>query len=125
MNKNFCRTYFRISGNADSGEILRELNLTPSKVTDKDGSTEIDVGYNDSYSTDINDMLRVTLSELFGKEEQLLELKSTLGLDYYLVTVPELAKDSDEPHPILSLDSDIIEFLYRSKAVHDIDYYIY
>jgi hypothetical protein len=125
MNKNSCRTYFRISGNADPCEILRELELTPSKVTVKDGSTEIDVGYNDTYSTDINDMLRVTLSELFGKEEQLLELKSTLGLDYYLVTVPELAKDSDEPHPILSLDSDIIEFLYRSKTVHDLDYYIY
>lgn len=125
MNKNSCRTYFQICGNADSGEILNELELTDVRVTEKDGTTKIDVGYNDTYSTDINDMLRVTLSELFGKEERLRELKSTLSLDYYLVTVPELAKDSDEPHPILSLDSDIIEFLYRSKTVHDLDYYIY
>ena len=125
MNKNSCRTYFRICGNVNSGEILNELELTDVRVTEKDGTTKIAVGYNDSYAVDINDMLRVTLSELFGKEERLSELKSELGLDYYLVIVPELVAKSDEPHPILSLDSDIIEFLYLSKAEHDLDYYIY
>ena len=83
------------------------------------------IGFNDTYDVNVNNMFRTTLKDLLGKEERLAELKSELGLDYYLVAVPEIAATGDEVHQILSLDADIVEFLYLSKTTHDLDYCIF
>ena len=95
------------------------------KVSTLGDTTSMRIGFNDTYDVNVNNMFRSTLKDLLGKEERLAELKSELGLDYYLVAVPEIASKGDEVHQILSLDADIVEFLYLSKATHDLDYYIF
>jgi hypothetical protein len=70
-------------------------------------------------------MIRVTLGDIIDKAELLCKMRVQMNYEYYLVIVPKIESDSDEPSPILSLDKDIIEFLYKSGAQHDLDYYIY
>ena len=69
-------------------------------------------------------MVRVTLKDLFGKEEILLSLKEKYALEYYLERVPTLESDSERPNQCLSLDFDIIEFLYKTRTRDDLDYYV-
>ena len=125
--KNACRTYFYIVGSARASEIAKELDIPMDtiKVSTLGDTTSMRIGFNDTYDVNVNNMFRSTLKDLLGKEERLAELKSELGLDYYLVAVPEIASKGDEVHQILSLDADIVEFLYLSKATHDLDYYIF
>ena len=49
------------------------------------------------------------------------EYRNKYGLEYYLVRVVEL---NDNNKPILSLDDDIIEFLFKVSAKDDLDYYL-
>ena len=70
-------------------------------------------------------MIRKTLKDLTSKTELLASLKKELNLEYYLVLVPEIYTGSEMPNQILSLESDIIEFLYLTKVEQDLDYYIY
>ena len=135
MKNHKCRTYFRIIGNFNSQEILNALNVKADKIYNKGEiiekskkireNDEITIGFNDEYDVNINVMIRKTLKDLTSKTELLLNLKKELNLEYYLVLVPEIYSDSDEPNQILSLESDIIEFLYLTKAEQDLDYYIY
>lgn len=135
MKKNSCRTYFRIVGIFNPQEIAEILNATPHRIIRRGDSLphtkrvaehdEIVFGYNDEYSADINEMLRVTLKGLRGKVTELAALREKYRLEYYLEIVPEIESGSEEPHPALSLDDDIIEFLYLTKTKHDLDYYIY
>ena len=69
-------------------------------------------------------MYRETLAPLFGKERILADLRDRYALSYYLVAVPEILRDAEAPRPILSLEPDIVEFLYRSGTEQDLDYYI-
>lgn len=134
MNKHLCRTYFKIVGNFQAQVILEKLNLTPYKVINRGdplphqkGISNFDtiiIGMNDKYSVDINEMIRVTIGELTHKINLLSELKEKYSLTYYLEIVPTIASDSKEPTPILSLDDDIIEFLFLTKTKQDLDYYI-
>lgn len=82
------------------------------------------IGRNCAYDVDVNNMLRVTLADAFGKERELARLASEYGVKISLVIVPQIAADSTEPNQLLSLDGDIIEFLYKSGAALDLDYYI-
>lgn len=135
MKNHKCRTYFRITGNFNTQEILKTLNVKADKIYNKGEiiekskrireNDEITIGFNDEYDVNINVMLRKTLNDLTSKRELLLNLKKELNLEYYLVLVPEIYSDSDEPNQILSLESDIIEFLYLTKTEQDLDYYIY
>ena len=135
MKNHKCRTYFRIISNFNSQEILNALNVKADKIYNKGviiekskkikENDEITIGFNDEYDVNINVMIRKTLKDLTSKTELLLNLKKELNLEYYLVLVPEIYSDSDEPNQILSLESDIIEFLYLTKAEQDLDYYIY
>lgn len=73
-------------------------------------------GENTDYDVDINRMIRKTLAELFGKEEQIKEFQD----QYYVVLELEIfavvVKDTDQPQQRLSLDQDIIEFLYKTDT---------
>ena len=82
------------------------------------------VGLNSEYEVDINAMLRKTLSGLLGKEAELKRICRDYGVSLALVAVPQIAAESDEPKPYLSLADDIIAFLYKSGATTDLDYYI-
>lgn len=83
-----------------------------------------EIGLNEEYSVYVSDMVRVTLKDLFGKEEQILEIKRRFNLTTSLIIVPHIVADSELPNQCLSLDDDIIEFLYKSGTSMDLDYYI-
>ncbi len=122
MKKHACRTYFAIYGAKDAAALLSELGLENAEVRCNDS---IMIGFNDDYNVDINEMFRFTLQGLLEKTALLAELKEKYSLEYYLVGVPEIVSESDEPHQILGVNEDIVAFLYQSKTKLDLDYYIY
>ena len=122
MKKHACRTYFAIYGAKDAAALLGELGLDKAQVRCDDF---ILVGFNDVYNVDINQMFRVTLQSLFDKTALLSELKEKYSLEYYLVGVPEIVSESDDPHQILGVNEEIVAFLYASKTKLDLDYYVY
>lgn len=145
MNGHSCMTYLAVSFDVDarkSAELLRGgktpepelLGITAKPDVERElaalgcpavwARRRFVIGQNTEYNTDVNEMLRVTLSDLFGKERELLRLSREYGVRIALEIVPRIAADSDSPNPILSLDGDIIEFLYKSGATLDLDYYI-
>ena len=82
------------------------------------------IGYNANYDVNVNQMIRVTLNNLFGKEDKIRELCEKFGVTTCLEIVPYIVEDSNEPTQILSLERDIINFLYNSGTEMDLDYYI-
>jgi hypothetical protein len=123
MSKHTCYTYFTIYGNVPREVLLSALSLTPEEL--EHAKDRFEIGRCRTYSVNVNDMYRRTLSRLFGKERILSDLRDRYALSYYLVAVPELVHNSEEAPPILSLEPDIVEFLYRSGTEQDLDYYIY
>ena len=57
-------------------------------------------------------MIRRTIKELLGREELLLSIQQKYCAEIYLEVVPWIVANSDEPRQILSLEEDIIKFLY-------------
>lgn len=88
------------------------------------GAFDFRTQINKNYDVDVNNMLRVTLAPFFGKESELKRIAERFGVTFVLEIVPELYASGDDPTPILSLDSDIIKFLYLSGAQHDLDLYV-
>ena len=82
------------------------------------------MGFNDKYEADVNEMLRVTLKDLFGKENKIRELQEKFSVDAVLEIVPQIATDSDKPYQLLSIADDVIDFLYKANVTHDMDYYV-
>ena len=120
-----CLTYFLIDSEQmiDTNEILQTLKLSVvnfSNITDK----KIEIGRCEEYDVNINNMIRNTIKELLGKEEILLELKDKYNLKYYLSKVLVLDDLCDDPTPILGLEADVVEFLYKTKTIDDLDYYL-
>lgn len=91
----------------------------------KQANNMIEIGLNKNYDVDINNMIRKTIFDLLGKEEEIKKYLKENKIEAFLEIVPEIASKSNESKPILSLDEDIIEFLYKSGIRMDLDYYIY
>jgi hypothetical protein len=135
MKNHKCRTYFIITGDFNAKDVLNALEVDNYEVFNKGEEykiskrkrefDEIKIGFHDNYNVDINEMIRATLKGLINKTDVLKTLKKELSLDYALVLVPEIYSDSEEPKQILSLDRDIIEFLYLTETDIDLDYYVY
>ena len=127
MYQRDCLTYFRVMydiSNFDPYDFCASLDI-PYEVYEKFGTDCcIEIGRNERFNLDINVMIRETLRDLFGKEEILKILKEKYNLEYFLERVPTIIKDSTESNQILSLDNDIIEFLYRTQTKDDLDYFI-
>ena len=124
MKKHACRTYFAIYGAKDAAALLSELGLGFENAQVRCNDS-IMIGFNDTYNVDINEMFRVTLQSLFEKTALLAQLKDKYSLEYYLVGVPEIVSESDDPHQILGVNEEIVAFLYQSKTKLDLDYYVY
>lgn len=145
MKKHSCRTYLAVLFTIDYKENARLLqtgrDCLPEEIgifnkdeveafiTDEFGVTPVwdrhhfVIGFNDNYDVDINHMIRVTLTNLLGKEDKIQEMCTRFGVSVSLELVPEIATDADTGQS-LSLDADIIEFLYKSGTAMDLDYYI-
>ena len=122
-----CYTYFAViysDDNFNLDEFIKNLGLKDYTIKVFPSRKKIEIGYNDKFNIDINFMLRETLKDLFGKETYLLEMKEKYNLEYYLERVLCLKKKTGLVHPILGLDNDIVEFLYKTKTIDDLDYYI-
>lgn len=146
MRKHACRTYFSLNFDFDvkkNAELLKarrdckpedigifNKNEAERAVISALGETpewkrhRFVFGYNESYDVDVNVMLRQTLKNLFGKEEEIKKLQKEFSLSATLEIVPLIASKSKEPNQYLSLERDIIEFLYKSETQVDLDYYV-
>lgn len=126
MIDNYCLTYFRVmyDENFNMKDFCDKLGLDYDYLKDYGTDCSMEIGRNEIFNIDINEMVRVTLKDLFGKEVILSELKEKYKLEYYLERVPMLNGDTTKVNPVLSLDYDIIEFLYKTKTIDDLDYYI-
>lgn len=119
-----CLTYFRVEFNENFcvKDFCESLKLTKNEVDYSSEKMCLIIGRNERFNINVNEMLRVTLKDLLGKEELLFALKEKYGLTYYLERVPSLSVS--EVNPILSLEEDIIRFLYLTKTIDDLDYYV-
>ncbi len=146
MNENECTTYLSICFDFDkqkNAEIIKEgrsFSLEEIGIFNKDevekylaNALEIEsrfdrhhfiIGFNNKYNIDVNKMIRQTIKGLIGKEDKIKELKEKYNVSVVLEIVPYIDYDSDEPHQILSLDQDIIDFLSKSTIEMDLDYYV-
>ncbi len=130
-----CRTYFSVKGEFDVESFLQKTELKADKIVKKGEINEksrllaecdeIKIGFNNSYDVNINVMIRKTIKDLLPKSDILAQFKKENNLEYYLVLVPEIATISDEPKQLLSLESDIIDFLHKTETAVDLDYYVY
>ena len=122
----YCLTYFLVQfgENFNLRDFCSLLGLSFVETKRFGTDCTLDIGRNEVFDVDINVMLRVTLKDLLGKEKQLAALKERYGLTYYLERVPTLVANSEAPNQLLSLEPDIIEFLYTTQTIDDLDYYI-
>ena len=122
-----CLTYLRVHyGNKkfDMVDFCERLGLDYDMTSRYGTDTALHIGECYEFDIDINVMLRRSLGELFGKEDILAELRREYGLEYYLERVPMMVADSEYPNQLLSLDDDIIAFMYKTGAHDDLDYII-
>lgn len=123
MNRHSCRTYFIIAcDEINRAAVKEEL----AEITDEfsESAHGFIIGLNENYDVNVNEMLKITLKPLIGKEAKIKDLSENFGVKATLEIVPYIAKNSRAPHQILSLDKDIVAFLYKSGAEYDLDYYI-
>ena len=88
-------TYFSIKydpKNFSFEDFCKELSLDIQETMENGTEDHIFIGYHYDYKEDVNEMVRYSLKELFGKEEILLKLKNKYNLTYKLERVPTLFK---------------------------------
>lgn len=131
MEKNVhtCATYVRVLLNNQefAGEVnqaLTELGCRWHANYTCYGDVYYCTDRNSDYNVDTNCMIKKTLGPFFGHEKYIRDIAAKYNLKLYLEIVPHICRNSDEPTPILSLDDDIIGFLYESGISMDLDYYI-
>ena len=121
-----CFTYFcvRYNDNFNLEDFKKELGLVDKVIHVKNSRKIIEIGLCKKFNIDVNIMVRESLRVLFGKEKILLKFKEKYDLEYYLERVVYICKEDGVIHPILSLDFDIVEFLYKTNTIDDLDYYV-
>lgn len=124
----YCLTYFLVKYHKENfslKEFCNQLNFDISYIEKWGTDCTIEIGRNEMFNIDINVMIRQSIKDLIGKEDVLLELKNKYNLTYFIVRVPLIISASDNPMQKLSLDDDIIEFMYKTKTSDDLDYHIH
>lgn len=122
----YCLTYFRVEyqDDFDMKDFCQKLNLDYEYVKNWGGENWLQIGKNENFNFNINVMIRKTIKDLIGKEEVLLQLKNKYKLKYYIERVPLITFEKSDTYQKLSLEDDIIEFMYKSKTSDDLDYHI-
>lgn len=146
MEKHSCKTYFTFQFDFDHQKNIELLHhgrkCQPEQIGiyNKDEVEQaiiellgvkpvfnrhsFEIGRNEAYSVNVSDMVRVTLKDLKGKEQEILNIKRRFMLTTCLQIVPHIVADSELPNQCLSLDDDIIAFLHKSGTSMDLDYYV-
>lgn len=120
-------TYFlvKFEENAlDFSDFAKTLDLDLATLERFGTESTIEIGRNEFYEDDINDMLRITLKDLLGKEERLVMLKEKYRLEYFLERVPVLYPERDD-NQRLSLADDILAFMHLTGTHDDLDYFLF
>ncbi len=123
----YCLTYFLVEYDQttfDMQDFCTQLSLDFATVQRFSADGFIELGRNELFDKDVNVMIRQTLKDLLGKEEILLALKDKYALSFTLERVPLLQTDESAPYQKLSLDEDVIRFMYLCKVKDDLDYHI-
>ncbi len=145
MENPTCKTYFSINFEIDvtkNAALLRQKNDCAPEEIGISNKPEVEqyikenfgvtpewnrrsfiIGLNEDYDFDVNVMIRKTLENLLGKEEQINILKTKFSLSTSLEIVPYIVAENPD-RQYLSLDKDILEFLYFTGTVMDLDCYI-
>lgn len=120
----YCLTYFMVKyqENFDMKDFCQQLNLNYEHTKKHGGDYWLQIGKNEIFNSNINVMIRETIKELIGKESILLELKDKYNLKYFIERVPIIAYRKSQNYQKLSLEDDIIEFMYKTKTSDDLDY---
>lgn len=124
---NNCEIYFyvillnneKILINNQINEIINEFKLMGCQVEISIYGLKINKNIN--YDVYVINMINKVINNL--DKEKLNDLKNKYNLDYYLVIKPEI--NINDIKQCLSLDDNIIEFLYLTKTHLDLDYYLY
>ena len=121
----YCLTYFLVKydDNFDMKDFCEKLNLDYEYCSRFGTECTLEIGRNELFDSNINVMVRKSIKDLIGKENILLELKEKYNLEYFIERVPIIKKEN-KPYLKLSLEDDIIEFMYKSKTSDDLDYFI-
>lgn len=117
-------TYFLVHydpNNFSFEDFCTQLDYSIDDAKNYGTEDDIFIGYHYGFVSDLNEMVRDTLKQLFGKEDILLKLKEKYNLEYKLERVPTVSKNYTLN---LSLAPDIIEFLYKTQTIDDLDYFI-
>ena len=123
----YCLTYLLIEyqpDNFDLQDFCAQLSLDFAQTQRFSADGFIELGRNELFDKDVNVMLRESLKNVLGKEDILLALKEKYALSFTLERVPLLQTDENAPYQKLSLDQDIIRFMYLCKVKDDLDYHI-
>lgn len=79
------------------------------------------LGLNEEYNVDVNVMLKKTLKNLFGKEEELKKIREDLCVPLTLNIYATIIMDCEEPKQNLQLNDDMLEFLEKSKITLNLE----
>lgn len=133
MNKTNVKVEFNIVGDTFNPDIVTQrLEIVPTEVWIKGEQIKgkdlyrkhtlwsMSTEYEESL--DINDQLKVVLSVLTPKTSDLVELRSTLGVEFRFCVVINI---EDNEKPAMSLDTETIRFLNEISAEIEFDLYIY
>lgn len=146
MEKHSCKTYFSVGFEFDvqkNAALLKERRECSPEEIGIFNKEEVEkyivehfgvkaewdrhhfvIGSNARYSSDINKMLAATLKGLLGKEDAIKEMQQRFSVTCVLEIVPYIASGSEQPSQNLSLNQEIIDFLYNSDTAMDLDYYV-
>ncbi len=129
--KKYCLTYFLVIGNEkifDFKDFCESLGFDydymQSWTIVEDGERSVEIGRNENYKDDINEMVKETLKDLLSKQDILVKLKQKYNLKYYLERVPCILTDEGAKRQKLSLDSFVIDFMSKTGTIDDLDYHL-
>ena len=128
-------TYLRIVGDFDPDLVTQMLGILPNKTIKKGTIRPNSAGRLYEFSAwhggfvdkvnedDIGKQMVDTIKVFAGKTQELQTIKKTMGVNLFLVVVPEFSALNDSP--IISPPREVIEFCYLTGADLDYDYYFY
>ena len=121
-------TYFTISGDFDPKALAQRIGVSPMQILgvgeellsgEKTEKITLVYGINGDTEKELTERMLASVTPLLDKEELLGELKTDLGLTYYLA-VGDFKKDE-----LLIVPAPLARFLYLSGTFRDLDYHTF